>query len=141
MCTTCLLISAVMLFTPAEKGVQSNHANQISLAQETQVSITELVKQLPNSSDTSLLREGLLSLRSRLSTARNDDHAQEIINDEVASLSQRLSVDHTADEVTEILEALLIEDGDTPLVKRLIKGSSGLPVTPKLQEKSWGWLR
>lgn len=129
-----------MLFTPAENGVQSNHANQISLAQETQVSITELVKQLPNSSDTTLLREGLFSLRSRLSTAKNDDHAQEIINDEVASLSQRLSVHHTADEVTEILEALLIEDENKPLIKSLIKGSNYVSVAPKVKEKNWGWL-
>lgn len=49
MCTGCLLFSALMLFTPAGDATP---ANGVSVAQETQVAITQMVKQLPKSSDT-----------------------------------------------------------------------------------------
>ena len=68
MCTDCLLISALMLSTPADKAP----SNQVSVAQETQVAITQMVKQLPKSSDTRLLRSGLLELHSQLATTKND---------------------------------------------------------------------
>ena len=88
MCTSCLLISAIMMFTPASDGVQANQVNQTPLAQETQVAIVKMVNQLPKSSEMSLLRSGLLSLRSRLATVKNDVQAQNIINSELSSLSR-----------------------------------------------------
>ncbi len=58
-----------MLFTPAGNAAP---ANRVSVAQETQVAITQMVKRLPKSLDTKLLRSGLLELHSQLATTKND---------------------------------------------------------------------
>lgn len=133
MCTSCLLISAIMMFTPASDGVQANQVNQTPLAQETQVAIVEMVNQLPKSSEMSLLRSGLLSLRSRLATVKNDEQAQNIINSELSSLSQRLSNVPSSEKVTEYLEDILIEDDNEQLIKGL--------TSPSAKPQTWGWLR
>lgn len=133
MCTSCLLISAIMMFTPASDGVQVNQVNKTPLAQETQVAIVKMVNQLPKSSEMSLLRSGLLSLRSRLATVKNDVQAQNIINSELSSLSQRLSNVPSSEKVTEYLEDILIEDDNEQLIKGL--------TSPSAKPQSWGWLR
>ena len=133
MCTSCLLISAIMMFTPASDGVQANQVNQTPLAQETQVAIVKMVNQLPKSSEMSLLRSGLLSLRSRLATVKNDEQAQNIINSELSSLSQRLSNVPSSEKVTEYLEDILIEDDNEQLIKGL--------TSPSAKPQPWGWLR
>ncbi|MBW4639240.1 MAG: hypothetical protein KME05_13570 [Gloeocapsa sp. UFS-A4-WI-NPMV-4B04] len=133
MCTSCLLISAIMMFTPASDGVQANQVNQTPLAQETQVAIVKMVNQLPKSSEMSLLRSGLLSLRSRLATVKNDVQAQNIINSELSSLSQRLSNVPSSEKVTEYLEDILIEDDNEQLIKGL--------TSPSAKPQTWGWLR
>ena len=133
MCTSCLLISAIMMFTPASDGVQSNQVNKTPLAQETQVAIALMVNQLPKSSQMSLLRSGLLSLRSRLATVKNDVQAQNIINSELSSLSQRLSNVPSSEKVTEYLEDILIEDDNEQLIKGL--------TSPSAKPQPWGWLR
>ncbi len=133
MCTSCLLISAIMMFTPASDGVQVNQVNQTPLAQETQVVIIEMVNQLSKSSEMSLLRSGLLSLRSRLATVKNDVQAQNIINSELSSLSQRLSNVPSSEKVTEYLEDILIEDDNEQLIKGL--------TSPSAKPQPWGWLR
>ena len=133
MCTSCLLISAIMMFTPASDGVQANQVNQTPLAQETQVAIVKMVNQLPKSSEMSLLRSGLLSLRSRLATVKNDVQAQNIINSELSSLSQRLSNVPSSEKVTEYLEDILIEDDNEQLIKGL--------TSPSAKPQPWGWLR
>lgn len=139
MCTSCLLISALMLFTPAESGIQSQQAAQLSLAQETQVAITEMIQELPKSPDMGLLRQGLLSLRSQLTTAKNDVQAQEMINQHMSALSERISTDPSSGKVTELLEDMLIVDEDEQLIKG-IKHPSALPQS-KPNPPKWGWLR
>ncbi|WP_009632728.1 hypothetical protein [Synechocystis sp. PCC 7509] len=129
MCTTCLLFSALMLFTPAENAAP---VNGVSVAQETQVAITQMVKQLPKSSDTTLLRSGLLELHSQLATTKNDAQAQQIIDSELNVLSQQINNSSSGEEVTELLEDMLIEDEPEPLVKSLNKSTS---------KPTWGWLR
>lgn len=131
MCTACLLFSALMLFTPAGDATPSKG---VSVAQETQVAITQMVKQLPKSSDTRLLRSGLLELHSQLATTKNDTQAQEIIDSELNILSQQLSNSSSGEEVTELLEDMLIEDEPTPLVK-------SLSPAPSKSIPNWGWLR
>lgn len=136
MCTVCLLASALMIFTPAGDVTP---ANGVSVAQETQSAITQMVKQLPKSSDTELLRSGLLDLHSQLATTKNDTQAQQVINSELNILSQQLSNSDSGEEVTELLEDMLIEDEPQPQVK------SVRPTPNKsIQNKSiptWGWLR
>ena len=129
MCTGCLLFSALMLFTPAGDAKQSSG---VSVAQETQVAITQMVKQLPKSSDTTLLRSGLLELHSQLATTKNDAQAQQTINSELNILSQQLNNSSSGEEVTELLEDMLIEDEPEPLVKSLNKSTA---------KQNWGWLR
>lgn len=134
MCTSCLLFSALMMFTPAGDEVQSR---QIPVALETQGAIVEMVEDLPKSSDTSLLRQGLLSLHSQLATTKNDEQAQEVINSELDALSQRVNNSPHAEEVTELLEDMLIEDEPEPLVK----GIKYAPTKPQAKTTNWGWLR
>lgn len=134
MCTVCLLTSALMMFTPAGDEIKSP---QISVAQETQGAIVEMVEDLPKSSDTTMLRQGLLTLHSRLETTKNDRQAQNVINNELSSLSQRLTNSPHAEEVTELLEDMLIEDEPEPLVK----GVKSAPSKPQAKTTNWGWLR
>ncbi len=129
MCTACLLFSALMLFTPAGDAAPSKG---VSVAQETQVAITQMVKQLPKSSDTTLLRSGLLELHSQLATTKNDAQAQQIIDSELNILSQQLNNSSSGEEVTDLLEDMLIEDEPKPLVKSLNKSK---------YQPNWGWLR
>ncbi|MBW4663968.1 MAG: hypothetical protein KME01_07175 [Chroococcus sp. CMT-3BRIN-NPC107] len=131
MCTACLLFSALTLFTPAGDIAPSS---RVSVAQETQVAITQMVKQLPRSSDTKLLRSGLLELHSQLATTKNDAEAQQIIDSELNVLSQQLNNSSSGEEVTELLEDMLIEDEPEPLVKSLTSA-------PNKSRPTWGWLR
>ena len=93
-----------------------------------------MVKQLPKSSDTRLLRSGLLELHSQLATTKNDTQAQQIIDSEINILSQQLSNSSSGEEVTELLEDMLIEDEPAPLVKSLNSA-------PNKSIPTWGWLR
>ena len=133
MCTVCLLTSALMMFTPAGDEIKSP---QISVAQETQGAIVEMVEELPKSSDTSLLRQGLLTLHSRLANTKNDTQAQTIINSELSALSQRLTNSPHAEEVTEVLEDMLIDEPEP-----LLKGIKSTPTKPQAKTTNWGWLR
>ncbi|KJH70864.1 hypothetical protein [Aliterella atlantica] len=136
MCTVCLLTSALMMFTPAGDEVKPA---QVSVAQETQGAIVEMVEDLPKSSDTTLLRQGLLTLHSRLGTTKNDTQAQNVINNELSALSQRLTNSPHAEEVTELLEDMLIEDEPEP--EPLVKGVKYAPNKPQAKTNNWGWLR
>ncbi len=131
MCTACLLFSTLMLFTPAGDAAPTKG---VSVAQETQVAITQMVKQLPKSADTKLLRSGLLDLHSQLATTKNDTQAQQVINSELNILSQQLNNSDSGEEVTELLEDMLIEDEPAPQVK-------SLSPTPNKSIPTWGWLR
>ncbi len=133
MCTACLLFSALMLFTPANNAAPSN---RVSVAQETQVAITQMVKELPKSSDTKLLRSGLLELHSQLATTKNDVQAQQIIDSELNILSQQLRNSSSGEEVTELLEDMLIEDEPAPQTK-----SSNYAPNKSISKLNWGWLR
>lgn len=131
MCTGCLLFSTLMLFTPAGDATP---VKGVSVAQETQVAITQMVKQLPKSSDTTLLRSGLLELHSQLATTKNDTQAQQVINSELNILSQQINNSDSGEEVTELLEDMLIEDEPAPQVK-------SLKSAPNKSMPTWGWLR
>ena len=131
MCTACLLFSTLMMFTPAGDTAP---VNKVSVAQETQVAITQMVKQLPKSSDTTLLRSGLLELHSQLATTKNDVQAKKIIDSELNILSQQLNNSDSGEEVTELLEDMLIDDEPAPQVKSLNSA-------PNKSISTWGWLR
>ncbi len=131
MCTGCLLFSTLMMFTPAGDATP---ANKVSVAQETQVAITQMVKQLPKSADTTLLRSGLLDLHSQLATTKNDTQAQQVIDSELNILSQQLNNSDSGEEVTELLEDMLIDDEPAPQVK-------SLSPAPNKSIPTWGWLR
>ncbi len=133
MCTACLLFSTLMMFTPAGDTAP---ANKVSVAQETQGAITQMVKQLPKSSDTTLLRSGLLELHSQLATTKNDTQAQQVINSELNVLSQQLNNSDSGEEVTELLEDMLIEDEPAPQVKSLNPAPN-----KSISKLNWGWLR
>jgi len=121
------------MFTPAGDTAP---ANKVSVAQETQVAITQMVKQLPKSSDTTLLRSGLLELHSQLATTKNDTQAQQVINSELNVLSQQLNNSDSGEEVTELLEDMLIEDEPAPQVKSLNPAPN-----KSISKLNWGWLR
>ncbi|MFE1747657.1 hypothetical protein [Coleofasciculus sp. H7-2] len=144
MCVNCLLVSALMFFTPSVSEVPSNSANQVALAQETQVAIAQLVKNLPNSSETLVLRDGLGNLQVKLAKAKNDAEAQDILDTELASLSQRIAAAPNAGEINEALEDILIVDDNEQLIKGLkVKTSpnkSQKAATSKVQSLNWGWL-
>lgn len=144
MCVTCLVTSALMFFTPSVSDVPSSAGNQVALAQETQAAITQLVKNLPNSSEISVLRDGLEVLQVKLAKAKNDVEAQAILDTELDVLNKRINADPNSWKINEALEEILIIDDNDQLIKSLKLPTSktkNLPPVPKSQGMNWGWLR
>ncbi|OLP15820.1 hypothetical protein BST81_24160 [Leptolyngbya sp. 'hensonii'] len=140
MCTVCLLISTLTLFNPSGLDLSPNPARDISLAQDSQIALTQVMQNLPNTSETQVLREGLTTIRTQLATVETDQEAKAILDRELTVLSQRLMASPNADRVAEILKGMMIEDtgsDNNPQAKTL---PIDLSVFLKLHNQSWGWL-
>ena len=131
MCVTCMVTSALLLFTPSGGDLSLNSPRSLPLAQEAQVAITEVTQRIPASQSTQTLHSGLRSLQAKLATAKNDAEAKAILDQELKQLRDRIAVDPNASKINQVLENLVITD--TP------ENSSSTPVQQK--PKGWGWLK
>lgn len=146
MCVTCLAFSAMTLFTPVTEAPHANMqpAGQIQsmpVAEETRTSIAELLKRLPNSPDSRILREEFQSLQARLVGVKDDAKAAEIINSGLDTLSKRVMAEPNSEQISALMSSMLVEDN--PQTKssesELLPGSS--LGTTSANQGSWGWLR
>lgn len=147
MCMTCLVTSVLILFTPSGSDLSLNSSGSIPLAQDAQVAITQVVGQLPASSETDRLRQSLVALKTQLAHARNDQEAKQILDRELAALSQQIAADPNASEINEALESLLIIPEGSSATKQLKTGQLKTGKT-KLNslllhspQPKWGWLQ
>lgn len=154
MCVQCVVYSTFMLFMPAPQpanvapvSVPAPVYSQVSsgtVAKDGQAAIVQMLKQLPNSADMSLLREELNSLYARLATVKDDTEAQNIIDNSLRSLSDRLRAQSNYDRVAEVLTAMLeVEEGSSvkSLGLKLFHGKNNSNINLKSPGKVAGWLR
>ncbi|GEM_PF-1874928 len=155
MCVQCVVYSTLMLFMPAPQPANVAAVNvpeavysQVSagtVARDTQSAIAQMLKELPNSQDMSLLREELNSLYARLATVKDDAEAQNLINNSISSLSERLKAQPNYDRVAQALTAMLVIDDDRPLTKalglKLFHNPNKIGISLQNSGKKGGWLR
>ncbi len=133
MCVGCLITSAILTFSPVQPGLAPQQ--QVNFSQQKQVAIARVIKNLPESSDVSMLKEGLSSIQAQLSVAIDETEARQILKTEVAELSQRITNDPKGTVMFNTLDRVIAEtDEAQPLfqTKALLNG--------KKHNLSWGWL-
>lgn len=135
------------LFTPVTEAPQSANmqpAGQIQsmpVAEETRTSIAELLKRLPNSPDSRVLREEFQSLQARLVGVKDDAKAAAIINSGLDALSKRVMAEPNSEQISALMSSMLVEDNPQT------KSSESEPLpgsslgTTSANQGSWGWLR
>lgn len=149
MCLTCLAFSAMTLFTPVTEAPQSagqpaSQVQSMPVAEETQISIAKLLKQMPNSPETRVLREEFQSIQARLAGVKDDTKAEAIISNGLDSLSKRVMAEPNSEQIMEVMMKMLEADNQQAL--KVLKLDTLLsrgynPVSPNAQEgRSWGWL-
>ncbi len=159
MCVTCLAFSALTLFSPVTEppqpanvapanipGGQASLVQSMSVAQETRLAITEMLKQLPDSPETQVLRQEFQSLQARLAGVKDDSKADVIIDSGLNSLSKRVMAAPNADQLIEVLFELQ-ESKNNQQAARLLKfptlqskGVHPVLLNVQAQTRSWGWL-
>ncbi len=159
MCITCLAFSAMTLFSPVTEAPQptnvqpislSNNqpasASSLSIAEETRISISRLLKQIPNSPETLVLREEFKSLQAKLAGVKDDTKADAIIDDGLNALSKRVMAEPNADRIIEILFELRESKGNQKAASALKLNelqrriaTSSLKALPA-EGRNWGWL-
>ena len=135
MCVGCLVTSAILAFSPVQPGLAPEQP-QVNFAQQKQVAIARVIKNLPASSDVSMLKEGLSSIQAQLSVAIDETEARQILKTEVADLSQRITNDPKGTVMFNALDRVIAETEDAqPLFqsKSLFNG--------KKHGVNWGWLK
>lgn len=102
MCVACLAVSALTFVIPASPVPQSpsglvpdrGNASQVVSAKvspgvtQVQTTLQAMLKQLPNSADTQVLRKGLESAVARLKMAQTDRQAQALLDAEMGKLAK-----------------------------------------------------
>jgi flagellar hook-basal body complex protein FliE len=102
MCVACLAVSALTFIIPASPVPQSPSGLMIAPANSTQVVRTQIspgvsqmqttlramLKQVPDSADTQVLRKGLEFAVVRLNTAKTNQQAQALLDEEMDELAQ-----------------------------------------------------
>lgn len=157
MCVTCLAFSAMTLFSPvteapqpanvAPASVPSTQVRQVksmSVAEETRIVLTEMLKRMPNSPETRVLREEFKSLQAKLVGVKDDDKADAIIDDGVNSLSKRVMAAPNSDQLIEVLfelrEAKNNQQAANILKLNMVSGRLSSAPLPKGQSGNGGWL-
>jgi hypothetical protein len=150
MCVTCLAFSVMTLFTPVSEasptpGVlpepvveQARPALSRSLAEETRQGISQMLKQIPNSSETQLLQQGFQSLYVRLEKVTEDAAAEAIIDEELEALSQRVQAAPNRDQLVEILFEL--QEGQYQSQASPNQREQPLSAGFGIRAQTWGWL-
>ncbi len=156
MCVYCLAFSAMTLFSPVTEApqppntnsanvsnVQAGQVQSMPVAEETRISITELLKRLPNSPDARVLREEFQSLQTRLAGVNDDAKAEAIINNGLDSLSKRVMAEPNSDQIIALMTSMLVEDNPQLINSsgsELLQSSSSSATSSK-DQGNWGWLR
>jgi hypothetical protein len=153
MCVSCLLISTLMIFTPAQAVEQNpdsisiptyNQQSSSVVAQENQAAIANLLNKLPDSAELDPLRAELNSLYTELGLAQNDDEADLALDRAVEKVRDRFMDDPNVGQIRSILMDLreaeydkLSEDLSSLLFPQTIASSQNLLSSPG---RHWGWL-
>lgn len=156
MCVTCLAFSAMTLFSPVTEAPQPTSLNPSSLsdgqasqvkpmpvAEETRASITQMLKRMPNSPETQILREEFSSLQAKLAGVKDDTKADMIINDGLDTLSKRVMAAPNSDRIIEVLFEMGEAGANSQMnsiQSKLLQGPSSSVTSFKGQSGSWGWL-
>ena len=154
MCVQCLVYSTFSLFMPAPQQAELppvvsvdpiySQVQTTSVAKEGENAIARILDKLPTSSDTRMLREGLESLKAKLTTVKDNEQAENLIDDELLSLSERLKNEPNDNKVTEILMKILeVEENQSSgnfsdfnaLKSQLSRG-----ISLQSTAKNFGWL-
>lgn len=153
MCVSCLLISTLMIFTPAQAVDQNpdsisiptyNQESPSIVAQENQAAIATLLNKLPNSPELDPLRVELNTLYAELGVAQNDAEADLALDRAVEAVRDRFIDNPNVGQIREILMDLreaeyekLSEDLSSLLFPQQTASSLNLLQS---QSSRWGWL-
>ena len=153
MCVSCLLISTLMIFTPAQAVEQNpdsisiptyNQESSSVVAQENQAAIANLLNKLPDSPELDPLRAELNSLYSELGLAQNDEEADRALDLAVEKDRDRFRDNPNVGQIRSILMDLreaeydkLSEDLSSLLFPQTTASSLNLLSSPG---SHWGWL-
>ncbi len=153
MCVSCLLISTLMIFTPAQAVDQNpdsisiptyNQESSSIVAQENQAAIATLLNKLPNSPELDPLRVELNNLYAELGLAQNDAEADLALDRAVEAVRDRFIDNPNVGQIREILMDLreaeyekLSEDLSSLLFPQQTASSLNLLQS---QGSRWGWL-
>lgn len=153
MCISCLLLSTLMVFTPAQATEVApgtieiftyNQESSSILARETQAAIASLLNKLPDSSELKSLREELNSFYTKLSTAKDDTQADEIINKGVQGISDRIMAEPNPGKVRDVLfelrEAEFNEVSPNVSSLHLLEKTTHQLALLSDRGSRWGWL-
>ena len=133
MCVTCMLTSALLLFTPTGSDLSAQQPRSLPLAQDAQIAITEVVKRIPADATTQTLHQGLQQLHGKLAEAASDQEAKAVLTQELTDLRARIAADPNAEQINQVLEDLVIPND--PLMELESSPQSSL------DSKRWGWLK
>ncbi len=156
MCISCLLFSAIALFTPVTASPQAanltsadvsspvySQVNSSKVAAETRSAIAQMVAGLPDSSDMRVLREELLSLKAKLAAVKDDAEADKMIDDGLRAMSKRILAEPNAGVIVEHLKDMLIDDSEPSANSsglELLKNKSLNSLSLHSNGNTWGWL-
>lgn len=159
MCVGCLVTSALMLFTPVSEAPQPVSApaanpdvavyatvnDDLSLAEQTQIAIADMLSRLPDSPDYRVLHQGLRTFQVRLMDVRDDAEAQQIIDEETRSLNVQMMTAPNYDQLLEAMNTIMEEkDNELLMEQPNINGqqqNSGFTTGAATEQlKRWGWL-
>jgi hypothetical protein len=159
MCVSCLVVSALTFMIPVSDAPTSNVPQSITTSVPTalqskaspgitaaQREIQRVIAQLPKSNDAEILRNGLKTFSTRLNTAKTDQQAQNILDEEAIKLSEAVKKVPNAQKLVDILldirnrnDAYKLNN-NTGLVE--LQSNAGLMLLQKrlkLHQRS-GWL-
>ncbi len=156
MCVSCLLFSALTLFTPVTAAPQAanltpagvsslgySQVNSSKVAAETRSAIAQMVAQLPDSPDMRVLREELLSLKAQLAAVKDDAEADKMIDDGLRAMSTRILAEPNAGQIVEHLKGMLADDSQPPANSsglKLLKSKTLYSLSLNGKSNTWGWL-
>jgi hypothetical protein len=119
-------------------STQASQAQSLSVAEESRIAITGMLKQLPNSPDTQILREEFQSLHAQLAGVKDNTAAEVMIDDKLNALSQRVMVAPNSQQIMEVLFNL--REGKYNQQAENSLGHQRLSTLFSSQDKQWGWL-
>ncbi|WP_254564388.1 hypothetical protein [Oscillatoria sp. HE19RPO] len=153
MCVSCLLISTLMVFTPAQAVDQNpeiisiptyNQESSSVVAQENQAAIATLLNKLPDSPELDPLRVELNNLYAELGLAQNDVEADLALDRAVEAVRDRFIDNPNVGQIREILMDLReaeYEKLSGDLSSLLFPQQTASSVTLlQSQGSRWGWL-